>query len=87
MFQNVRIFGLLAPIAVPICYLAKLTHQWETPPMIYDEAEPEHEWLRTEFCTSCQFDTDHEWKQWLDEQVVTRECLECEKQSFYWDDK
>jgi hypothetical protein len=85
MFDNARIFRGLAPLALPICYLAKLTHGWETAPMTYNEPATEHEWLRTEHCQQCEIETDHEYAQFKDEPVVTRTCLSCGHVATHWD--
>lgn len=47
---------------------------------------PNDEWVRTEFCNSvCQTDTDFEYRLWVDEGIVTKECLECLTVSDYED--
>lgn len=84
VYNSVKIFGWTAPLFLPICLSAFFDGSleptvWEAPP------ETEHEWLRTEFCQPCGIETDHQWLQFKDEPVVTRECLNCEHVSTYWD--
>lgn len=48
--------------------------------------EPSQEWVRTEWCNStCQTDTDFEYRLWVDESIVTKECLSCGTVSNYED--
>lgn len=43
----------------------------------HHEHQPDHEWVRVEWCRQCQTDTDFFYVEWRDDQVVTKECLSC----------
>ena len=78
-----RFFGWLAPLFIPMIIAAKYDGSWE--PNMHQSETSEHDWIRVEWCRACGNETDHHWIQYRDEPVVTRECMDCEHVSTYWD--
>lgn len=88
MLRNVKILGLWSPIVIPICLFTQIItmrQEKSVTSLSFFNTHEGHEWLRTEWCGPCEQFTDHEYIEYRDEQVVTRQCMNCEHITSYWD--
>ncbi len=73
-------------LAMPMCFAGWLAnrHKERVMPCTPHGIEP-HEWMRVHFCSMCERDTDQAWREFRDEPLVERVCLECAAVTTYWD--
>lgn len=73
-------------LAMPMCFFGWLSERNKERVMPTPESDP-HEWMRTHWCSFCERDTDQVWREFRDEPVVERVCMECAAVATYWDTK
>lgn len=73
-------------LAMPMCFAGWLAnrHKERVMPCTPHGLEP-HEWMRVHWCSTCQDDMDHSYKEFRDEPVVTKECHGCGVVTEHWD--